>query len=208
MLVDFALTSFVTLFVVVDPIGLVPAFIAVTHGIPADFHRGIALRAAIIAAAVLVSMALGGNWLLTTLGISLSAFRISGGLLLFAVASEMVLGVRAGREARQAERAVEEHARNVAAYPLAVPLMAGPGAITATILIAGQAKETTAFLVLLAVIGAVLLSCILAFLLAGQLMRALGSVANIVVSRLLGLILAALAVQFTIDGIRTAFGHG
>ena len=102
-------------------------------------RRNVALRACLIAGAILIGSALIGDWLLDTLGISLPAFRIAGGLLLFSIASEMVFGVRMRREGEAAEQAVEEHVRNIAAFPLAIPLMAGPGAITATVLLAGRA---------------------------------------------------------------------
>ena len=139
MPLDFAISALLTLFVVVDPVGLVPAFLLVTEGLPAAARRSVALRASMIGGAILIGAALLGDWLFRTLGISLSAFRIAGGLLLFSIASEMVFGVRLRRESEAAEEAVEERARNVAAFPLAIPLMAGPGAITATVLLAGRA---------------------------------------------------------------------
>ncbi|MGC2044069.1 MAG: MarC family protein, partial [Pseudolabrys sp.] len=139
MLVEFLISAFVTLVVVVDPIGLVPSFVAITHGLPPRARRNVALRATLIAAVILAGSALIGDWLLRTLAISLPAFRIAGGLLLFSIASEMVFGVRIERQSQQAEQAIEEHVRNVAAFPLAIPLMAGPGAITAAILLAGRA---------------------------------------------------------------------
>ena len=206
MLWEFALTSFVTLFVVVDPIGLMPSFMATTHNLPSSTHKSVGIRAILISALILIGTALGGNWLLSRLGITLPAFRISGGFLLFAVASEMVLGVRSGREARQAEQAIEDETQNVAAFPLAIPLIAGPGAITATILIAGNATEPQLFLILVGAIALVLTICAAAFFLATRLSRALGGTSHVVVSKLLGIVLAALAVQFVIDGIRTAFG--
>jgi len=144
-----------------------------------------------------------GDLLLRALGISLPAFRIAGGLLLFAIAFEMVLGVRMRREGQAAEEAVEEHVRNIAAFPLAIPLMAGPGAITATVLLAGRAYGQMLLVgLLLAVVVFVSLSCLATFLLAGRLSRMLGHTGNIVLSRLLGVLLAALAVQYVVDGIR------
>jgi MarC family membrane protein len=131
----FAITALVTLFVVVDPIGLAPTFLAVTEGLPRRARRDVAVRASLIAGAILIGTALIGDLLLRALGISLPAFRIAGGLLLFAIAFEMVLGVRMRRKGQAAEEAVEEHVRNIAAFPLAIPLMAGPGAITATVLL-------------------------------------------------------------------------
>ena len=125
-----------TLVLVVDPLGLVPSFISITHGLPERARR----CAAFIAATMLAGSALIGDWLLRTLAIFLPAFRIARGLLLFSIASEMVLGLRIERKSRQAEEALEEHVRNIAAFPLAIPLMAGPGAITATVLLAGRAN--------------------------------------------------------------------
>ena len=134
-----------------------------------------ALRAALIAGAILIGAALIGDWLLSVLAISLSAFRIAGGLLLFSIATEMVFGVRMRREGEVAEQAVEERARNIAAFPLAIPLMAGPGAITATVLLAGRAEGNLLLLaVLIAVVVLVAAACYLAFLSAARLGRILG----------------------------------
>jgi multiple antibiotic resistance protein len=203
MPLDFAISALVTLFVVVDPIGLAPTFLAVTEGLPRRARNSVALRASIIAGAILIGTALIGNWLFGALGISLPAFRIAGGLLLFAIAFEMVLGTRMRREGEAAEQAIEEHVRNVAAFPLAIPLLAGPGAITATVLLAGRAAGSLLLTgVLLAVVAFVAASCFVAFLLAGRISRMLGLTGNIVLSRLLGVLLAALAVQFVVDGIR------
>jgi len=163
----------------------------------------VALRAAVICCLILIGSALVGNWLLEKLAISLSAFRIAGGLLLFSIATEMVFGVRMRREGEAAEQAIEERARNIAAFPLAIPLMAGPGAITATVLLAGRADGNLLLLVLLlGVVVAVAACCLAAFLLAVRIRRLLGVTGNIVLSRLLGVLLAALAVQYVIDGIR------
>jgi multiple antibiotic resistance protein len=205
MLVEFLISALVTLAVVVDPLGLVPSFVAITHGLPDRSRRAVALRACIIAAAILAGSALIGDWLLRTLSIGLPAFRIAGGLLLFSIASEMVFGLRIVRQSKQTEEALEEHVRNIAAFPLAIPLMAGPGAITAAVLLAGRAGgDLTRLGVLLGVIAAVLALCFVVFLLAARIAALLGTTANIVLSRLLGVLLAALAVQFVIDGVRVA----
>src|SRR5580704_3270875 len=137
---DFAVSALLTLLVVVDPVGLVPTYLAVTEGLPRALRRSVAVRASVIAGLILIGATLAGDWLLRTLSISLPAFRIAGGLLLFSIASEMVFGVRIRREAEAAEEALEEQARNIAAFPLAIPLLAGPGAITATVLLAGRAN--------------------------------------------------------------------
>src|SRR5215510_15035731 len=157
--IDFVVSALVTLLVVVDPIALAPTFVALTHGLPEAARRSVAVRASLIATAILIGAALIGHWLLTMLGISLPAFRIAGGLLLFSIASEMVFGLRVQRQSKAAEQAIEEHVRNIAAFPLA-------------------------------------------FLLAGRVSRLLGVTGNVVLERLLGILLAALAVQYVIDGVR------
>jgi multiple antibiotic resistance protein len=191
MPVEFLISAFVTLIVVVDPIGLIPAFLALTERLPPAKRRHVAVWAALIAAGILAGFALCGEWLLRKLAIGLPAFRIAGGLLLFSIASEMVFGVRIERQSRTAEQAIEEHPSNIAAFPLAIPLMAGPGAITAVVLLSGRAT--------------VALTCLAAFLLASRIGRLVGHTGNIVLSRLLGVLLAAMAAQFVIDGIRAAF---
>lgn len=204
MPVEFFISALVTLIVVVDPIGLIPSYLAITHGLPESARRNVALRATLIAASILAGSALIGDWLLRVLSIGLPAFRIAGGLLLFSIASEMVFGVRIGRQSQQAEQAVEEHVRNIAAFPLAIPLMAGPGAITATILLASREGDSTRLVILLAVIVIVLALCFVIFALAARIAKWLGVTANVVASRLLGVLLAALAVQYVIDGVRAA----
>jgi multiple antibiotic resistance protein len=190
---------------VVDPVGLVPSFLATTDGLPAKLRRKVALRACLIAGTILIGTALIGDWLLRQLGITLPAFRIAGGLLLFAVAFEMVLGLRLKRDTKDAEQAVEEHTHDMAAFPLAIPLMAGPGAITATLLLASQPGGRPLSLgILFGVIIVVMAACWLAFLLASRIDKLLGVTGNAVLSRLLGVILAALAVQYVIDGVRAA----
>ena len=203
MPLDYAISALLTLFVVVDPVGLVPTFLAVTEDLPRPARRSVAVRSSIIAGAILIGTALIGDWLLRTLSISLPAFRIAGGLLLFSIASEMVFGVRLRRESQEAEEAVEEHVRNIAAFPLAIPLLAGPGAITATVLLAGRAGgNLTLIAILIGVVVLVAAACFVAFLFAERIGRSLGMTGNIVLSRLLGVLLAALAVQYVVDGVR------
>jgi multiple antibiotic resistance protein len=207
MPLEFLISALVTMVVVVDPLGLVPTFVAITHGLPDRARRAVALRACLIAAAILAGSALIGDWLLRTLSIGLPAFRIAGGLLLFSIASEMVFGLRIERQSKQAEEAIEEHVRNIAAFPLAIPLMAGPGAITASVLLAGRAGGDPVHMgVLLGVVAAVLALCFAVFALAARIAALLGTTANVVLSRLLGVLLAALAVQFVIDGVKIVFG--
>ncbi len=206
MLLDYAVSALLTLFVVVDPIGLVPTYLAVTEGLPRAARTSVAMRASLIAGAILIGAALVGNWLLDTLEISLVAFRIAGGLLLFATASEMVFGVRMRRESQTAEEAAEEHVRDIAAFPLAIPLLAGPGAITACLLLAGRAEGRVILLgILVGVVVLIAVFCFVSFILAERISRLLGRTGNIVLSRLLGVLLAALAVQYVVDGIRAIF---
>ena len=203
---EFFISSLVTLVVVLDPVGLAPTFYAVTDGLSDRYRRKVALTACLIAGAILVGTALFGDWLLRQLGISLPAFRIAGGLLLFAIAFEMVFGLKMQHDAKDAEQAVEEHIHHMAAFPLAIPLLAGPGAITATILLAGQADRQTLWVaILLAVIVLALAACLAAFIAAERIGKLLGITGNVVLSRLLGVVLAALATQFVIDGVRAFF---
>ena len=204
MPLEFLISAFVTLVIVLDPIGLAPTFVAITHGMPRSARRQVAIRASLIAAGVLAGTALVGDKLLATVGISLPAFRIAGGLLLFSIASEMVFGVRIQRQSATAEQAMEERVRNVAAFPLAIPLMAGPGAITAVVLLSGRATGQPALLAgLIAVAVLVVALCLVIFLGASRIEKILGITGNVVLSRLLGVLLAALAVQFVVDGVRT-----
>jgi multiple antibiotic resistance protein len=193
------ISAFVTLLVVIDPIGLGPIFLGLTGGMDEMTRRKIALQASIIAFCVLAGSALIGDWLLGQLGISLAAFRIAGGLLLFAIAFEMVFQRRAERKTDQAG----QPGTAIAAFPLAIPLMAGPGAITAMILLAGRlGREPVALTALIAIMGVMLLASYLVFLSATWLERLLGTQGQAVLGRLLGVLLAALAVQFVADGVR------
>jgi multiple antibiotic resistance protein len=207
MPVEFAVSALVTLLVIVEPLGLVPNFIALTEGWPAALRRRTALRATLITALILTGSAFVGDWLLRKLTIGLPAFRIAGGLLLFSIASEMVFGWRGARQSRTAESAVEDHATDIAAFPLAIPLMAGPGAITATVLLAGRADGNLLMLAtLIGVVIVVALVCLAAFLAAGPISRIIPRAGHIVMSRLLGVLLAAMAVQFVLDGIKAVWG--
>jgi multiple antibiotic resistance protein len=202
---DFMISALVTILVVVDPIGLVPSFIAITQSLPSKARRRVALRACLIATLILAGAAFAGDWLLGMLSISLPAFRIAGGLLLFSLASEMVFGVRVDRQTETAEHAIEERVRNIATFPLAIPLMAGPGAITASVLLSGRSGGNPLQLgLLLGVIVAVMALCLVVFELAGRIANLLGPTSTTVASRILGVLLAALAVQFVIDGVRAA----
>ena len=210
MLTEFLTSAIVTLLVTLDPPGLAPIFLSVTLGMNADERKRVAIRASLIAFGIMVFFAVGGDALLRALGISLPAFRISGGILLFTIAFEMVFELRSKRKTTTAEIAItEDHIHNVAAFPLAIPLMAGPGAITAVILLAGRAGSSLPLVLILAgVLAVVVLSCLAMFLMAERVSRWLGITGNVVLTRLLGVILAALAIQFVIDGIKQVMAGG
>jgi multiple antibiotic resistance protein len=203
MLFDYISSALVTLLVTLDPPALAPIFISLTRGMNAGERKRVGIRAAIIAFCILAFFGLGGEVLLRLLGVGLPAFRISGGLLLFWIAFEMVFERRNERKQHTADVAItEDHIRNVAAFPLAIPLMAGPGAITATILLAGRADSNPVYLgFLLALIALGVICCFAVFMAAERVSRMLGVTGNIVLSRLLGVILAGLAVQFIINGV-------
>jgi multiple antibiotic resistance protein len=205
-MLNYVTSSFVTLVLVIDPIGLAPAFIALTQGLEVAQKRALALRSSAIASAVLIVAALLGNWLLAQLRIGLAAFQISGGILLFSVATRMIFGEHMRQESREAESAAREKIADLAAFPLAIPLIAGPGAITATLLLASRTGgDPSLLLALVLIIAAVAVASALSLLLAGQLARVLGRTGNIVLARLLGIVLAAFATQFVVDGIKSAF---
>jgi len=203
---DYVTSALATLLVVADPIFVSAIFLGLTHNLSAKDRAEVALRGCVIAFVILIAAGLGGAQLLSLLGISLSAFRIAGGLLLLSSGAEMVLDRRGAELQNTAKTAIDiDHIKNIAAFPLAIPLIAGPGAISAMILLAGKTNGSIPLLsALLAVTAFVILTCYLAFRMADQISNTMGITGRAVVSRLLGIILAALAVQFIIDGIRAA----
>ncbi|MBB3143743.1 MULTISPECIES: MarC family protein [Phyllobacterium] len=201
---DTILNAFVTLMVTIDPPGLAPLFLALTTGMNRAERSQVALRSSLTAFIVLTVFAIAGAQILALFGITLGAFRIAGGLLLFWIAFEMIFERRNERKERSAEVAItKDHIRNIAAFPLAIPLIAGPGAISATILLAGTLSSATSRLALIGIILICIASCYIVFFLAERIDRFLGETGRSILTRLLGVILAALAVQFVADGIRT-----
>ena len=205
---EFTKNAFITLFVALDPPGLIAIFLGLTAHMSLADRKVTAYRAVIVAFGILAAAAICGEGVLGLLGISIPAFRIAGGLLLFYIAFEMVFEKREPRKSHAAEETIEhDHPKNIAVFPLAIPLMAGPGAITATILQASKAGDSLVNMAaLMGVLAAVIGCCLASFLLANQFDRVLGNTGRVVLSRLLGLLLAALAIQIVGDGI-TAFGH-
>lgn len=201
---EYFLSALTTLMVTVDPPGLAPIFLSLTLGMTREERRSVAIRATLIAGVIMLGFAFFGAPVLGALGIGFPAFRIAGGLLLFWIAFEMIFELRGRRKNNVARTAIDEdHIRNIAAFPLAIPLMAGPGTITATMLIAGTAHGDGIKLgALVLVILLVSVSCLAVFLVADRLSKMLGVTGNLVLTRLLGVLLAALAVQFVIDGVK------
>lgn len=195
----FLITAFATLFVVIDPPGLVPLFIALTRGMNAAQRRAMAQRACLIAAVLLTLFGLAGEAILGFIGISMSAFRIAGGLLLFLTALDMLFERRTVR--REGQTVDDDHDPSV--FPLATPLIAGPGAIASIILLIGQGGgDWTATFAVLGLTWGMIIVTFLFLLASPPLERMLGRTGTIVITRLLGMLLAALSVQFVIDGIR------
>lgn len=202
-LYDTLLNAFVTLMVTIDPPGLAPLFLAVTTGMDRPQRAQVAQRASIIAFGVLAVFAVAGAQILALFGITIGAFRVAGGILLFWIAFEMIFERRQERHEKSAETAItRDHIRNIAAFPLAIPLIAGPGAISATILLAGGMQEPVSRLALIVIILICIASSYIVFLLAERVDRFLGATGRTILTRLLGVILAALAVQFVADGIK------
>ena len=201
--VSFLITAFVTLFVIIDPIGMTPLFVALTQGMSSAKRRAIALRACITSVLLLIVFAGFGEAVLGFIGISMPAFRIAGGILLFLTALDMLFERRSKRRKDQANEAEEEDDHDdPSIFPLSIPLIAGPGSITSVILLAGQKPGLEGVAWVSGVMLVVVLIVFVLFLMAGILERALGRTGINVVTRLLGMLLAALAVQFVLDGLR------
>lgn len=200
---DILFNAFVTLLVTIDPPGLAPLFLALTGGMNRSQRQQVAVRASLIGFIVLAVFALAGAEILGMLGITLPAFRVAGGMLLFFIAFEMIFEKRQDRKEKSADTAVtQDMVRDIAAFPLAIPLIAGPGAISATVLLSGRFQGPLSVLGLIGVIFACLVISYVVFALAERMDRFLGVTGRSILTRLLGVILAALAVQFVADGIR------
>jgi multiple antibiotic resistance protein len=207
---ELLVTAFVTLFVVIDPIGVAPLFASITPGDSAAQRRQIAVKGVAVAAGVLLTFAVGGQPLLELLGIGLPAFRIAGGLLLLLLSIDMVMVRHSGlRDTAPGEEEEGRQRADVSVFPLGIPLIAGPGALTSIVLLMGRAegdlgKQAVVLLVAAVVLGITLL-CLLA---TAQLMRLLGQTGINVVTRVFGIITAALAVQFILDGLGAVWPAG
>jgi multiple antibiotic resistance protein len=200
----FMITALVTMFVVIDPIGIAPLFVALTRGMPAARRRRVALRATGVAAFVLALFAFFGEALLGFVGISMPAFRIAGGILLFLTALDMLFERRTKRREDKTE---DEHNADPSVFPLAIPLIAGPGAIASVILLIGERPGIEGMITVLGITALTLLVLMVILMASSVLDRAIGKTGIDVITRVLGMLLAALSVQFVLDGL-AAYGFG
>lgn len=203
------ISAFVTLFVVIDPPGCVPIFSSLTAGTSKAHRRSMALRSIVIALGVLIAFALGGQPFLNALGISLAAFKIAGGVMVFLIAIDMVFEKRTERRENRAEEvlaAATSPEEDVSVFPMAIPMLAGPGAIAAIMLLAARAHSGLELAAVMGALVAVMLLTLLSLLAAGPIMAVMGAKFEGALTRLLGVVLAALAAQFVIDGVKQSFG--
>ena len=202
-----AATVLITFLVIIDPVGLVPVFMSLTYHQPPERRGRTALSSTLAAAAILTLFSIAGNHLLPMLGITLPALQISGGILLLLLSIEMVFARQSGlRSTTDAEKSEAQHKSDVALFPLAVPLIAGPGAITSSVMLMERASGNLAMQgIVIGLMLAVLALTYVSFLAASRLMGVLGVTGVNVIGRVLGIILAALAVQFVIEGLGGAF---
>ncbi len=200
---DTLFNAFVTLLVTIEPPGLAPLFLVLTRGMNREQRGQVALRASIIGFVVLAVFAVAGAAILAVFGITLPAFRVAGGMLLFYIAFEMIFERRQDRKEKSADIAItRDHIQNIAAFPLAIPLIAGPGAISATVLLSGSMPGLAGQAALVAIILAAIVLTYVVLLLAERVDGWLGQTGRSILTRLLGVTLAALAVQFVADGIK------
>jgi len=199
------IAAFIALFVIVDPVGIAPVFAGLTQGTPAAHQRKMAIKGTVIGTAILVFFALVGETFLGALGISLDGLRVAGGIMLFIIALEMVFEKRTERKQEAAEK-MDEYFEDISVFPVALPLLAGPGAIaTIMLLVADYEGDMLAQGGIIAALGLVMLITLIVFFMAGKVMDFLGPTVNAVLTRLLGVILAALAAQYILDGLKSTF---
>ena len=205
-MIELFVSAFVTFLVVIDPPGCAPIYASLTTGADARHRRAMAIRAVVVAALILLVFALFGEDLLGALGISLDSFRIAGGIMLFLIALEMVFEKRTQRREERAKEVLETpEVEDVSVFPMAIPMIAGPGSIASIMLLMARSEGLDQSLVVLGAMALVLVLTLVALLLAAPLMRLMGHRVETVITRLLGVLLAALAAQFVIDGIRASF---
>jgi multiple antibiotic resistance protein len=211
-MLDLFLAAFVTFFVVIDPPGVAPMFASLTQDMTRDWRRAMAFKSVFIATLILGGFAFGGQWLLQKLHVSLDAFRIAGGMLLFLIAVDMLFEKQTERREERNQKVIDDRKAHpgehddISVFPLAIPLIAGPGAIATMILYFTQNTGAMERAAILAGAGVNLLLTLITFLVAGPLTRLMGATVASMITRIFGIILAALAAQFVVDGIVGAFG--
>ena len=197
--------AFITLFVIVDPVGLAPIFAGLTDKTSKHHQRKMAVKGSIVGACILLFFALAGKPFLSALGISMEALRVAGGIMLFIISVEMVFEKRTHRKQEAAEK-IEEVFEDVSVFPVAIPLLAGPGSIASIILLmTNHQNNFEGQLIVIAALAVVLSISLITFLLASRVMGLMGETVSSVLTRVLGIVLAALAAQFILDGIKGAF---
>lgn len=205
-MIELFASALATLFVVIDPPACAPIFASLTKDTDASHRRAMALRSVMVAGAILIFFGLFGEDLLDALGVSLDAFRIAGGLLLFLIAVDMVFEKRTERrENRAQEVSATREPDDISVFPMGIPMIAGPGSIASVMLLVSRSDGLSESLIVFAALGVILLLALLAMLAAGPLLRFVGARIEAMITRILGVILAALAVQFVIDGIGASF---
>ena len=205
-MLDLFVSAFITFFVVIDPPGCAPIYASLTHGANAAQRRSMAIRATGVATLILLIFALFGEKLLAALHIELNSFRIAGGIMLFLIALDMVFEKRTQRREERAQKIIETpEIEDVSIFPMAMPMIAGPGSIASVMLLMSQNEGLENATIIISALVAVLLLTLIALLAAGPLMRVLGAQVEAVITRLLGVLLGALAAQFVVDGLRTSF---
>jgi len=198
--------AFIALFVIVDPVGIAPVFAGLTQGTSRPHQRKMAIKGTLIGTLILLFFAVLGERFLGALGISLDGLRVAGGIMLFIIALEMVFEKRTERKQEAAEK-LDEYFEDISVFPVALPLLAGPGAIaTIMLLVADHENDITALGGIVTALGVVMLITLIVFFMAGRVMNFLGPTVNAILTRLLGVILAALAAQYVLDGLKSAFG--
>ena len=206
-MIELFVSAFITFFVVIDPPGCAPIFASLTSGADAAHRRTMAIRSVLVASGILLTFAIFGEDLLRSLGISLDAFRVAGGIMLFLIALDMVFEKRTERRENRAQdvKANPEH-DDISIFPMAIPMIAGPGSIASVMLMMAKSEGLTQSLIVLGALASMLVLTLISLLLAAPLMRMLGYRVEAMITRILGVLLAALAAQFVIDGIKASFG--
>ena len=201
-------SALVTFLVIIDPPGCAPIFAGLTRGATPAQRRAMAVRSSLIAWVILMFFALLGRPMLHALGISLASFRIAGGIMLFFIAIDMVFEKRTERREKRVE-AIERtpEVEDISVFPMAIPMITGPGSIASAMLWVSRADDTLQVAIVLAAITTVLLITMVTLLAAGPLMRLIGEKLEAMITRILGVILAALAAQFVVDGLKQSFPH-